>query len=503
MSYSYEINEALYMKSFNEFKSSFLEKALKKKASKGQDEIYIFGNNSSVKKVLTKGLEKWQIESVLSTNTVENIIQTKNGNKRIIRFYNHVSEYEQTSQADKVGQSDYSVYRDLGGEYWKHHSSQMDAAKLCFFDCSTDQIEGFLVGIELAQYKFKRVVQNKVSSMSIEVLKDGKKLSFKDISYAAWLGAAVNLSRHLVNVPPSVLNPENYVKVVKKLFADSKNTKVTVWNRQKLKQEKMGLLLAVGQSSAKSPAMVNIQYAPAKKSQPIAFVGKGITYDTGGLDLKPSAAMRLMKKDMGGSATVVALAYLAVNTQSKQAADFYLAIAENLVSNESFKSSDVLHARNGLNIEVDNTDAEGRLALADVLDVAVTQNSGRKPKYVVDVATLTGAMKIGLGSEVAGYFSNNEELAAQIEASGFHRGDLVWRMPLIQQYRKKLTTPFGDMLNCGDRFGGAITAALFLESFVRNVPWAHLDIFSWQYGKGPFAEAGGSGQAVQTLSELL
>jgi leucyl aminopeptidase len=202
---------------------------------------------------------------------------------------------------------------------------------------------------------------------------------------------------------------------------------------------------------------------------------------------------------MGGSAAVVGLAMYMDQMNLKRPYDFYLAIAENSVDGESFRPGDVYKAKNGMTVEISNTDAEGRLVLADVLDVAVHQSE--KPLCVIDLATLTGAIKVALGAEIAGLFSNNDDLSEMLVESSKAYGDLVWRMPLVSKYSGQLNSSVAAIQNSADGgFGGAITAALFLEKFVGSIPWAHLDIYSWNDKvSGSFGFVGGNGQGVQAL----
>ncbi|MEO0337123.1 MAG: leucyl aminopeptidase family protein, partial [Pseudomonadota bacterium] len=238
--------------------------------------------------------------------------------------------------------------------------------------------------------------------------------------------------------------------------------------------------------------------------KPVALVGKGITFDSGGLDLKPPQFMRLMKKDMGGSAAVVGTLRWAIASGSKQPLDVYLSVAENSVSDEAFRPSDVITSRRGHKVEIDNTDAEGRLVLADALDVACGKSGKDKPQVVIDVATLTGAAKVALGKSIGALFSNTNSLRDKLQKAGAKSGDICWPLPLFQPYRKSLNSTFADFVNSADGFGGSITAALFLESFVDDTPWAHLDIYAWTDGpSGCFLEKGGSGQGVGVLAEYL
>jgi leucyl aminopeptidase len=371
------------------------------------------------------------------------------------------------------------------------------------FDVDAKTLQAALLGLEIALYRFKRVFKNEEPKLNLILKHKGHVLTAAAVKDAALLGHSVNLARHVVNLPPNLLNPESYADAAIQLFQGAKNVKVEIWQGAKLAKEKMGLLMAVGQGSASAPRMVHIRYRPpGAKGAPIAFVGKGITFDTGGLDIKPSSGMRLMKKDMGGSGAVLALAYWAAQSGVKKSLDVYLALAENAVSADSFRPSDVVVSRSGQSVEIHNTDAEGRLVLADVLDVAVTQKE--KPRYVIDVATLTGAIKVALGSGLAGLFSTDARLARTLHAAGQEAGDLTWIMPLFQKYRSHLNSPFADMVNATDGFGGAVTAALFLEKFVKDVPWAHLDIYAWKDGAdGAWIESGGSGQSVLGLAHWL
>ena len=363
-------------------------------------------------------------------------------------------------------------------------------------------IVGGLVGLGLAQYRYLRAGKKEDSRVMFYL---DKPVAPELVREAETMAEAINVCRHLVNSPPNVLNPVSYAALVKRIFESQKSVRVEVWNQAKLRREGMGLHLAVGQGAQHPPQLVHIRYRPSGSSgKPVALVGKGITFDSGGLDIKPSAGMRLMKKDMGGSAAVLGAVLWASRQRLKVPIDAYLAIAENAVDEKSFRPSDVVTARNGLRVEIHNTDAEGRLVLADALDVATRKVESQKPRVVVDVATLTGAIKVALGAEIAGLFCNDEALAKQFEKAAFGSGDPVWRMPLYQKYRAQSHSNFADMVNASDGFGGAITAALFLESFVDKVPWAHLDMYAWKDSpEGSLLEVGASGQSVQTLIEFL
>lgn len=408
-----------------------------------------------------------------------------------------------------IDEASYTWARDQFGSlvsYFKAH--YLKAVQIEFHGTEEVQDLGALVGLDVAVYNFRQFVDGK---QLLDLPRVGLKKSLggldKSLIREAILRAkAVNVARHLVNLPPNDLNPKTFAEFATKKLSFPATVKASVWDTKKLIQENMGLHVAVGQGAENGSCMVHLKYRPTKKSKlkPVAFVGKGITFDTGGVDIKPSSGMRLMKKDMGGAASVVALATWVAESNYPGPVDFYLALAENTVDGKSFRPSDVITARNGLRVEIDNTDAEGRLVLADVLDVASTQKGADEPEYVIDVATLTGAIKVGLGSEIAGLFSNDDELAAALTHAGQRAGDLNWRMPLFDKYFGEMSSPFADFKNSGGGFGGAITAALFLQKFVRGKKWAHLDIYAWtDKAQGALLASGGNGQPVQCLIEFL
>ncbi|NCN41433.1 leucyl aminopeptidase family protein, partial [bacterium] len=367
---------------------------------------------------------------------------------------------------------------------------------------SEEMLSATVCALEMFAYTY---LKKERSFKKVGLLFNGKPVALKQIQESIDLGLSTNWARHLVNLPPNELNPVTYAKLVKDLFLEIPSVKVEVWDEKRLEKEGCGLHLAVGKGSDRPPRLVQLKYRPKKtlaQSGVVALVGKGITFDSGGLDIKPSSGMRLMKKDMGGSAAVVGAFLYAVKAGLPIKLDAYLALAENSVSERSFRPSDVVTARNGKQIEIHNTDAEGRLVLADALDVAVTQKE--KPEVVVDVATLTGAIKVALGAKVAGLFSNDSQLSQSLFKCFEERGDDAWPMPLYQKYRSQMNSSFANMTNAVDGFGGAVTAALFLESFVKDLPWAHLDIYAWKdSAEGPISEPGGSGQAVMGLANWL
>lgn len=402
--------------------------------------------------------------------------------------------------------SAYGAARDIAGAMMAgaFPDYQLAELKLRVIAATDDEILGALVGFEIGRYRYKNIRAANPSELRINT--DG--IDPELIARAQRLSTAVNLARHLVNTPAAELNPASFAAAATEVFAGSKTTKVDIWDESKLRKEGLGLLAAVGQGATEGARLVHIRYRPkgkARFSRPLAFVGKGVTFDTGGLDIKDSSSMRLMKKDMGGAASVFGLAYWVEVSGLDVACDFYLALAENAVSDRAFHPGDVITSRAGFRVEIDNTDAEGRLVMADAFDVAVKAPANESPLALIDLSTLTGAMRVALGTRIAGYFATHDSLAELIARAGQAKGEPTWRMPLYQDYWPSLKSSVADFANSSaSRFGGAITAALFLERFVGKVPWLHFDLYAWTEGAlGGYAEPGGNGQAVQLLSQVL
>lgn len=398
---------------------------------------------------------------------------------------------------DFFSESKFNWSKETFGSLWSHFKIQkLDTVYIDIPSDESSVIEGALVGIELSAYSYKKP-KNETSKIIINMTAVSKKILKK----TADLTIGVNLARELVNSPPNIINPSTFSLKAKSLKWPKK-VKLEVWNELKLKKEKMNLHLAVGQGSSTKPCLLKIKIPSKGAKKTICFVGKGITFDTGGLDIKPSSAMRLMKKDMGGAACLLGLAWYASTQEWNVNLEFYFALAENAVGSLSFRPSDVIVSRSGYSVEIDNTDAEGRLVLADALDLAT---KGRHDVLqVIDVATLTGAIKVALGAEVAGLFCNQDDLSFQLIQAGQETGDFCWRMPLVNKYFSSLSSSFADFKNSSEGFGGAITAALFLQKFIHNVPWAHLDIYAWNdKPTGSLGFSGGNGQGVLLLSKYL
>jgi leucyl aminopeptidase len=315
------------------------------------------------------------------------------------------------------------------------------------------------------------------------------------------------LARDLVNEPANILYPEEFAARVKTLTA--LGVKVEIFDEARMKKLGMNALLGVGLGSGHPSRMAVMQWNGAPKSaskadaRPLAFIGKGVCFDSGGLSLKPAASMMGMKGDMGGAAAVVGLMHALAARKARANVVGLIGLVENMPDGKAQRPNDIVRTMSGQTIEILNTDAEGRLVLADVLWYA---QSRFQPRFMVDLATLTGAILVALGSEHAGLFSNNDELSERLAKAGLKEGEPVWRLPLGEAYDRLVKSKIADMKNIGGPQAGSITAAQILQRFVNNVPWAHLDIagVAWQDGEQkPLVPSWGTGWGVRVLDRLV
>ena len=314
------------------------------------------------------------------------------------------------------------------------------------------------------------------------------------------VGQAVNLARDLTNTPPSEKCPTRLAEQIRTMASDA-GLAVQVWDETRIRQERFGGLLGVAAGSANPPCFVILDHRRGGETPPLALVGKGVTFDSGGLSLKPSASMEDMKSDMTGAAVVAATMQAAARLDLPVNVTGYLALTENMTGGNAMKLGDVLTMRNGKTVEVLNTDAEGRLILADALSFAAEN----RPARILDLATLTGACMVALGPKVAGVFSNDDDFCARLLSACRQTGERGWRLPLDDDYKEQLKSGVADLKNVGGKWGGAITAAKFLEQFVDGKPWVHLDIAgpSWSDSENTTRDAGGTGCFVRTLLAFL
>jgi leucyl aminopeptidase len=314
---------------------------------------------------------------------------------------------------------------------------------------------------------------------------------------ASRIANAVKLGRDLVNTPPCDMGPDA-LEAAALLLGEQHGAQVEIIRGAALLEQNYPLIHAVGKGSDQEPRLVILRWGP-QDAPKLGLVGKGVTFDTGGLNLKPGAGMALMKKDMGGAACVLALFDMLVRAKLEARLSVYIPIVENSMDGKSFRPSDVIGSRKGHTVEIDNTDAEGRLILAD----AVTRASEDGNELVIDMATLTGAARVALGPELPPFFTDDDDLAKDIEAAARATGDHVWRMPLWRPYEDDLDSTIADIKNSGGPFAGAINGALFISKFVDAPSWVHFDVYCWNPKEKPGRPQGGEVHAVRAIDLML
>ncbi len=309
---------------------------------------------------------------------------------------------------------------------------------------------------------------------------------------------AIYLARDLINTPAGDLNTEAMEQAVRDL-GKTFGAKVKAIIGDDLLKENYPMVHAVGRASTHKPRLVELHWGKPDAPR-IGLVGKGVVFDTGGLDIKSAHYMRLMKKDMGGAANAMALAHMIMAASLPVRLHMVLPIVDNAISGDAYRPSDILQSRKGLSVEIDNTDAEGRLVLAD----ALTRAGEEEPQLLIDFATLTGAARVALGPEMAPFYSDDESVVADLQNAAQQTGDPVWRMPLWDGYDKMLDSPIADICHAASGpMGGSITAALFLRRFVGDIPWLHFDIFGWVSRSRPSHPQGGDAQGPRAVFAML
>ena len=372
------------------------------------------------------------------------------------------------------------------------------------FDNYEDLIGYFLHGLKLKSYEFNKYKTKKdTREISINIIGKKNKTSFQNQLRFKALEEGTFYTRDLVSEPGNVLHPDEYAKRINSL--KKHGLKVNIYDNKKLKKLGMNALLGVGQGSIRGSYLVTIEWNGAKNnSKPLAFVGKGVCFDTGGYSLKPAKFMEDMTYDMAGSATVVGLMKNLALRKAKINVVGVVGLVENMVSGNAQRPGDIVKSYSGKTIEILNTDAEGRLVLADALTFTERKF---KPKFMVDLATLTGAIIVSLGSEYAGLFSNNDNLSKKILDAGEKVEEKLWRMPLHKNYDKLMNSNNADMQNINYVGGaGSTTAAQFLQRFIINkTPWAHLDIAGMAFSKyaGALNSGGATGYGVRLLNKFI
>jgi len=479
--------------------------------SPDRDAIAIFVNEKysykDKKGVLSKSLAQ-KINSFLG------VLKAKKKNDEIISF--DISDKQKCFIVKVKSKYESFFPEESGGHFFSQLKKIKDLNKIDLFIDSLDFdkkklidfFSEFCLGFNLKSYTF-----NKYKTINKE--KNNKKINFKIITshkndlqkqykYYDSIKEGVFLTRDLVSEPPNVLNPKKYVEEIKKL--SKLGLKVEVLNEAKLKKLGMNSLLGVGQGSENETFLVVIKWNGAKNNygKPLAFVGKGVCFDTGGISLKPPKFMEEMKYDMGGSAVVVGLMKSLALRKAKVNAVGVVGLVENMPDGNAQRPGDIVKSYSGKTIEVLNTDAEGRLVLADALTYTEEKF---KPRFIIDLATLTGAVIMALGEEYAGLFSNDDELSKNIFEVSKKVNEKVWRLPLHKNYDKLMESTIADVQNINYAGGaGSITAAQFLQRFIINkTPWAHLDIAGMVFAKkaGNLNPSGATGFGVRLLNKLV
>lgn len=361
----------------------------------------------------------------------------------------------------------------------------------CYF--TDNQLEhSSLVNWSLAQYKFDRYKKSDTKQRTLVVNEEDLVNILQEVD-------SIFLVRDLINTPTNDMGPPELASIMETM-ADRFGAVFEQWVGDDLVKNNFPAIYAVGKAAECEPRLLHLTYGNPK-DRSVALVGKGVCFDSGGLDIKPSAGMRLMKKDMGGAAQVLGLAQWLMSCKAPIYLQVWIPAVENAIGSRSYRPGDVICMRNGLTVEVDNTDAEGRLILAD----AMVRACEDKPDLLIDFATLTGAARAAVGTEIAAMFVNDDNLAKDISIAAEKVNDSVWRMPLFKEYAELLKSNVADLANSGSSpYAGAVTAALFLERFVDDgIPWIHFDIMAWNVSSKPGKPQGGEAMGIKAIKSYL
>jgi leucyl aminopeptidase len=465
-----------------------------------------------------KGISFSNIENIIGKKIFKNlkdfINKKENFTKRekIFHIYAHSFEKVIFINTDNVSkENSFLEYEKIGANLYdylkKNHISSikfLEENAEIFLKYNKYFLNQILYGINLKSYNFtKYKTQKKDVKINIYFSKKLKDIFLNNNKKFNALLEGINLTKNLVSEPGNILHPDEYVKRIKSL--KKLGLKVTVYNKDKLKKLGMNALLGVGQGSVRGSYLVSIEWKGSKKQDsPLAFVGKGVCFDTGGISLKPAKFMEDMTYDMAGSAVVIGLMKSLALRKAKINAVGVVGLVENMPDGNAQRPGDIVKSYSGKTIEILNTDAEGRLVLADALTYTEKKY---KPKFIVDLATLTGAIIVSLGSEYAGLFSNDDKISNQLSKAGEKVGEKVWRMPLNDNYDKLINSKKADVQNINYVGGaGSTTAAQFLQRFILNkTPWAHLDIAGMAFSKygGALNSGGATGYGVRLLNQLI
>ncbi len=473
---------------------------LKKTVNKTNSNLVLYSNEKFAIEALKKYISKSEFDYI------KDLLKNSDLKKNILVF--EINSKRKIIIISIKNNLKISEVENLGAEFYR----TVNFGKNSEYFLNSDSISGkynnflshFLHGITLKSYEFKKYKsKNENRLVTINIVGHKNKPTIQNQIKFKAIEKGTFFTRDLVSEPGNVLHPDEYAKRLNSLKRDG--LKVNTMNEKKLKSLGMHSLLGVGMGSVRGSYLVTLEWNGAKKnSRPIAFVGKGVTFDTGGYSLKPAKFMEDMTYDMAGSAAVVGLMKTLALRKAKINAVGVVGLVENMVSGIAQRPGDIVKSYSGKTIEILNTDAEGRLVLADALTYTEKKF---KPKFIIDLATLTGAIIVSLGSEYAGLFSNNDKLSKQIIDAGKKVEEKLWRMPLHKNYDKLINSKNADMQNINYVGGaGSTTAAQFLQRFIMNkTPWAHLDIAGMAFSKygGSLNSGGATGFGVRLLNQLI
>lgn len=372
---------------------------------------------------------------------------------------------------------------------------QIKAKKAIFdFDINADYGKSAVIGAMIADYAYDKYKSEKAHHLDEITFAN---FSQETVEEGIIFGEAMNFTRDLANTPAQIATPQKLAQIASKL----EGIETKVFNKEEIARMGMGAYLAVGQGSVNPPEFIHMKYTGKNVKKKIALIGKGICFDSGGLDIKPASSMLTMKDDMSGASCILGVMKALAKLQPDIEVHGLIAACENMPSGSSYKPGDILTAKNGKTIEVDNTDAEGRLTLADALCYACELNVDE----VIDIATLTGACVVALGSHISGIMGNDDELIERLIETGKEAGEKLWKLPMDREYFDSLKSDIADMKNTGTRMGGASIAGVFLQEFVKDTKWAHIDIAGTAYIEKPQKEfiAGSTGAGVRTLLSYI
>ncbi|WP_193175554.1 leucyl aminopeptidase [Oricola nitratireducens] len=411
--------------------------------------------------------------------------------------------------AEKIKMTDWAA---LGGQIRAKTGSEKNLSVLLEcegLEISPEAAAAFAQGLVLRAYDFDKYKTKKDDednadknvAQKVTLMVDNPSAAKKAWDTAEAVARGVMLARDLVNEPANILGPVEFASRAEALSA--LGVEIDILTEKEMKKLGMGALLGVAQGSVRPPRLVVMKWNGGKaKDKPVAFIGKGVVFDTGGISIKPAGGMEDMKGDMGGAAAVTGLMHTLAARKAKANVIGIIGLVENMPDGNAQRPGDIVTSMSGQTIEVINTDAEGRLVLGDALWYC---KETFKPKFMINLATLTGAIMIALGQHHAGLFSNDDELAGNLASAAEATGEPVWRMPMGPEYDKLIDSKFADMKNVGGRFGGAITAAQFLKRFVGDVPWVHLDVAGTAMSSPStdINQSWGSGYGVRLLDRLV